>query len=166
MKTLSSGSSSGSTTSTSKSCSIHHLLCYFEYNAMPPFWLGLCKWGRKDAWRGPGLTTNSIIFCSFFCEKSLICLEGKSMTPYRGNPIFLHSSQQTPSSLSRALLLDLQRYKDTVRCAARARRSQDAVKNSWRKPWLCVCWKHTFLHRSLIVKSHQNRIELVTRLES
>ena len=41
--------------------------------------------------------------------------------------------------------------------------SQDTVKNRWRKPWLCVCWKRTFLHRSLIVKSQQNKIELVTR---
>ena len=27
----------------------------------------------------------------------------------------------------------------------------------------CICWKHTFLRWSLIVKSQQNRIELVTR---
>ena len=31
-----------------------------------------------------------------FCEKSLICLEGKSMTPLRGNTIFFRSSQQLP----------------------------------------------------------------------
>ena len=28
---------------------------------------------------------------------------------------------------------------------------------------MCVCWKRTFLHRSLIVKSKHSRIELVTR---
>ena len=28
---------------------------------------------------------------------------------------------------------------------------------------MCVCWKRTCLHRSFIVKSQQNRIELVTR---
>ena len=31
-----------------------------------------------------------------FCENSLICLEGKSMTPYWGNTIFFRSSQQLP----------------------------------------------------------------------
>ena len=36
------------------------------------------------------------------------------------------------------------------------RRSQDTVQNNWRKPWVCVCWKRTFLHWSVIV----NRIEL------
>ena len=31
-----------------------------------------------------------------FCENSLICLEGKSMTPRRGNTILFRSSQQLP----------------------------------------------------------------------
>ena len=31
-----------------------------------------------------------------FCEKSLICLEGKSMTTHRGNTILFRSSQQLP----------------------------------------------------------------------
>ena len=31
-----------------------------------------------------------------FCEKSLICLEGKSMTPHQGNTILFRSSQQLP----------------------------------------------------------------------
>ena len=31
-----------------------------------------------------------------FCKNSLICLEGKSMTPHRGNTIFFRSSQQLP----------------------------------------------------------------------
>ena len=39
----------------------------------------------------------------------------------------------------------------------------DNVNNNWRKPWLCVCWKRTFLHRSLILNSQQNVTELVTR---
>ena len=34
---------------------------------------------------------------------------------------------------------------------------------TWRKPWFCVCKQQTCLHRSLIVKSQQNSIELVTR---
>ena len=44
----------------------------------------------------PGLGTKSIFFLSPFCEKSLICLEGKSMTPQRGNTILFCSSQQLP----------------------------------------------------------------------
>ena len=43
-----------------------------------------------------GLATNSIFFLFPFCENSLICLEGKSMTPHRGNPILFRSSQQLP----------------------------------------------------------------------
>ena len=42
----------------------------------------------------PGLATNSIMFP--FCEKSLICLKGKSMTPHWGNSILFRSSQQLP----------------------------------------------------------------------
>ena len=43
-----------------------------------------------------GLDTNSILFMFPFCEKSLICVEGKSMTPSRGNTILFRSSQQLP----------------------------------------------------------------------
>ena len=43
-----------------------------------------------------GLNTNSIFFCFPFCKKSLICLEGKSMTPHRVNAILFRSSQQLP----------------------------------------------------------------------
>ena len=31
-----------------------------------------------------------------FCKNSMICLEGKSMTPHRGNTILFGSSQQLP----------------------------------------------------------------------
>ena len=41
-------------------------------------------------------STNSILFSFLFGEKSSICLEGKSMTPRRGNTILFHSSQQLP----------------------------------------------------------------------
>ena len=80
------------------------------------------------------------IFCknkSWICQKgkkSLICLEGKSITPHHGNTILFRSSQQLPRlrlgplkgffDLTRrpsralnspcALLLELQRNKDTV----------------------------------------------------
>ena len=43
-----------------------------------------------------GLATNSIFFCFLFVKKSLICLEGKSMTPHWGNAILFRSSQQLP----------------------------------------------------------------------
>ena len=65
----------------------------------------------------------------FFCflllsENSLICLEGKSMTPRRGNTIRFRSSQQLPrlrlgpSTRLVRCFPELQRYKDTVRCNA------------------------------------------------
>ena len=55
-----------------------HIPCYATYNC-------------------PGLATNSILFSLIpFCKNSLICLEGKSMTPYRGNAILCSSSQQLP----------------------------------------------------------------------
>ena len=38
----------------------------------------------------------TLFFLSLFSEKSLICMEGKSMTPHRGNTIFCSSSQQLP----------------------------------------------------------------------
>ena len=41
-----------------------------------------------------GLVTNPILILFPFCEKSLICLEGKSMTPHRGNTFRFRSSQQ------------------------------------------------------------------------
>ena len=50
---------------------------------------------------------------------------------------------------------------DTVRCAVKGAEVQ--VKNNWCTAWLCVFWKPTCLHRSLIVKSQQNIIEIVTR---
>ena len=50
----------------------------------------------KAADLASGLATNSIFFLFPFCKKSLICLEGKSMTPHRGNTILFRSSQQLP----------------------------------------------------------------------
>ena len=51
---------------------------------------------KVDTTEGPSLATNSILFLCPFCEKSLICLEGKSMTPCRGNAFLFRSSQQLP----------------------------------------------------------------------
>ena len=47
-------------------------------------------------WMPSGVATNSIFFWFLFVKKSLICLEGKSMTPRRGNTIPFRSSQQLP----------------------------------------------------------------------
>ena len=105
------------------------------------------------------------------------------MTPHLGNTILFRSSQQLPRlrlgpskgflswhgallGPSTRLVHCFRNYRDTRTpsgVARLARRSQGTVNNNWRKPWLCVCWKRTFLHRSLILKSQQNRIELVTR---
>ena len=41
-------------------------------------------------------TLTQFFFCFLFVKKSLICLEGKSMTPRRGNTILFRSSQQLP----------------------------------------------------------------------
>ena len=43
-----------------------------------------------------GLAPNSIFSVAFFSKISLICLEGNSMTPLRGNAILCRSSQQIP----------------------------------------------------------------------
>ena len=43
-----------------------------------------------------GLATNSILILLLSCMESLICLEGKLMTPHLGNTILFRSSQQLP----------------------------------------------------------------------
>ena len=51
-----------------------------------------------------------------FCENSLICLEGKSMTPHRGNTILFRSSQQLPRlrlGPSTCLVRCFRNYRDT-----------------------------------------------------
>ena len=99
------------------------------------------------------------------------------MTPHREKTMyFLLILPATPLSLSWTLegLFELTRNlvhylwncRDTrtrqVWCTRR-RGPRTPVKNIWRKPWLCVCWKCTFLHQSFILKSQQNIMELVTR---
>ena len=51
----------------------------------------------------PGLLRHSIFSVSFLCKKSLICLEGKSMTPHWGNTLLYRSSQQLPRLCLRPL---------------------------------------------------------------
>ena len=42
----------------------------------------------------PGLATSSIFFCFLFGKQSLICIEGKSMTPRQGGYDLFRSSNQ------------------------------------------------------------------------
>ena len=93
-------------------------------------------------------------------KKSLICLEGKSMTLEQET---LFSSVPPSSSLMSVLSIGGSFEQTTLQgpqlalyvasetaenqghcrvCRTR-RRSQYTVKNNWRKPWLCVWWKNT-----------------------
>ena len=92
-----------------------------------------------------GLDSNSIFFCFLFVQNHGLAWRAN---PSPGKGCFLSFLPATPSSPSRTL------------GGAEAQRSQATVKNSWRKPWLWVCWKCTFSLRSLIVKSQPNMIEL------
>ena len=65
----------------------------------PP--VGFTGGGRRRRHHGPtGIAQvwplTQFFSVSFFCEKSLICLEGKLMTPHQGNIILFRSSQQLP----------------------------------------------------------------------
>ena len=60
-----------------------------------------------------------------------------------------------------ALLLELQRNKDIVRCATLRRESPSTPPTTADAN--LDFYERTFLHQSLFVKSQQNRIELVTR---
>ena len=101
------------------------------------------------------------------------------MTPYRGNTILFRSSQQLPclrlrpskgflswhSALlgpSTRLVRCFRIYRDTRTPSGmplKVRRSQYSAKYSWHISWLCICWKRTFLHLSLIMNSQHNGIE-------
>merc|ERR1712198_804814 len=61
----------------------------------------------------------------------------------------------------RALLPELQRYKDTVMCVALGAEVPGHRQQQLTQTLIVRLLKtHFFLHRSLIVKSQQNRIEL------
>ena len=107
------------------------------------------------------------------------------MTPRRGNMYYsLSFLPAIPSSLSWtleglfeltrrpsralnlpcALLPELQRNKDTVRCAALGAEVQGHRKEQLSQTLIVGLLKRTCLvHRSLIVKSQQNLFELVTK---
>ena len=64
----------------------------------------------------------------------------------------------------RALLLERQRYKDTARCAELCAEVPGHQQQKLTQTWIVRLLKtHFSTHRSLIVKSQQNMIELVTR---
>ena len=62
----------------------------------------------------------------------------------------------------RALLPELQRYKDTVRCAELGTEVPGHRQQQLTQTLIVRLLKTHFLHRSLIVKSQQNRIKLVS----
>ena len=81
---------------------------------------GWPRCGGRWAWQvwqdGPGLATNSILFLFPFCTKSLICLEGKLMTPHWRNTILFRSSLQLPRLClgpSTRLVRCFRNYRDT-----------------------------------------------------
>ena len=54
------------------------------------------SWKRRSAELAYQVWQLTQFFLFPFCENSLICLEGKSMTPHWGNTILFRSSQQLP----------------------------------------------------------------------
>ena len=56
----------------------------------------------------------TIFFLFPFCQQSLICLEGKLITPYEGNTILFRSSQQ----LSRLRLRTLEGLLEQTQCSS------------------------------------------------
>ena len=84
------------------------------------------------------VTGNKIFGVGKYVKKSLISLEGRSITPCRGYTFVFCCSQQVPCLHQGPFWNYLQRIKYTVRSAVlcQERRSQDNVKNNWHKPWL------------------------------
>ena len=98
------------------------------------------------AWRAnQWLLIGRVLFSSFLPSNSLVSISDPwrafkaDTVPFNGPRLVrwfqMYREPRTPSD---------------VPCLVR--RCQDTVKNSWRKPWLLFFWKHTFWHRSLIVK--------------
>ena len=133
-------------------------------------------------WSVSGLATNSIFSVSFLWK--LIDLPGGQINdPSSGKRYSLPFLPAIPSSPSRtleglfeltrrpsqaldaphALLPKLERYKDNVKCAALGAEVPRHRQQQLTQTLIARLLKCTFLHRSLIVKSQQNRIELVTR---
>ena len=76
------------------------------HDGMTMFWVEFCGSQRESEkyeyiLKIHGNTRSQVwtlthFFLFPFCENSLICLEGKSMTPHQGNTILFRSSQQLP----------------------------------------------------------------------
>ena len=123
----------------------------------------------------PGLQQVSSLtqfFSVFFLWKLIDLPGGQINDPSSGKHYSLPFLPATPSSPSRTLegLFELTRRPSRALDSPRAllpelQRYKDTVNNNWHKPWLCVCRKRTYLHWSSIAKSQQNKIELVTRPE-
>ena len=102
------------------------------------------------------------------------------MTPHRGNTLLFRSSQQLPRlsrtleglfeltrrpsralDSPRALLPELQRNKDNVRCPAIGAEVPGHRQKQLTQTLIVRLLKTHFLHQSLIEKSQQHIIELV-----
>ena len=68
-----------------------------------------------------------------------------------------------PLNLDVYVASELQRYKDTARCGELGAEVPGQRQQQLTQTLIVRLLKPHFLHRSLIVKSQQNRMELVTR---
>ena len=90
------------------------------------------------------------------------------MTPHQGNTVLFRSFQQLPClrlGPSTRLVRCFQNYRDTdtVGCAALGAEVPGLRQQQLKQTLIARFLKTHFFHLSLILKSHQNRIELVTR---
>ena len=122
-------------------CASFHITSPTEMAHFLDHRLGVQFWPSQAVYGGRwGLYRSDHLLNFFlfpFCKQSWIYMEGKSMTPRRGNNFLLRSSQQLPCpsvsleglfeltrrltrahDLPCALLPELQRYKTTFRCGA------------------------------------------------
>ena len=104
-----------------------------------------------------GLVTNSILFCFLFVNVNV--------NPSWGKHYSLPFLPATPSSPSHALLPELQRYKDTVRCAALGAEVPGHRQEQLTQTLIVRLLKtHIFTTDPWLWKvSIQNRIESVSR---
>ena len=110
--------------------------------------------GELPDWTQVWSLTQLVLFP--FCKKIIDCLEGKSMTHCRGKYCSLPFLPATPSSPSRALLPELQRIKDTVRCAALGAKVPGHRQEQLPQTLIARLLKTHFFVLILIVKSQQN----------
>ena len=88
----------------------------------------------------PGLATNSTFLCFLFVKTHWFAWINDPSSGKHYSLPFLPATFSSPSRTldsPHALLPELQRYKDTVRCVALGK------EVSGHKPWLYVCWTRT-----------------------